>query len=803
MQMTAKDENYLSQSRQLNIQAELLNLLYSQANPGIICSLVVATGVVYVLYGTFPNKMLLGWYGAIVLTSLLRYTLIGVYFKCKPDIHQIPLWKNLFICSVTVAGLIWAAVSVLFLPCPSVFETFIICALAGVSGGCVPYFSASRLACACYVCPMLASLFMILFTQNDFTHRLLGAFTLMYMGLLIISSFRTHRAIYNAIKYKFDNDTLIIKLSNATMEMEVVNAELKHEISDRKSIEQLLREKEEQYRLVTDAIPVLISYIDCQLIFRFNNRAHELWFKKPLGDITSHPVKSIFNESTYAIFLEHVEKLNEKNQVNFETFLPFSSDEERYVSFTLIRHVKDEEMLGMFSLISDVTPRMNYLATHDTLTDLPNRTLFTARLSQSMKRANHHYYQIAILFLDLDNFKKINDSLGHLVGDQVLIKASERIRASLRDSDLLARLGGDEFTIILENITTDEVNKIARDICQSMQAPFRLMDRDIFVTTSAGICIYPEDGNDMQLLLKNADMALYRAKEKGRNQYVFYTDELNRKINKKITIESNLRIALDAHEFEIYYQPIVDIRTRAISSSEALLRWYQPENGYIHPGEFIPIAEESGLIVPLSEWILGSVCAQNKAWIDSLPINNAIRTSINISARHFKESNLPQRISLILKEAGIPGDALTLELTETLIMQDIDYSIRVIKSIKDLGLTISIDDFGTGYSSLNYLRKFPIDMLKIDRSFIVDISINPQDASIVSSIITMGHNLNMKVIAEGIETVDQYKLLMDRGCDAIQGFLVSPPLTASDLTQMLMNAGQLDAILNGITEELA
>jgi EAL domain-containing protein (putative c-di-GMP-specific phosphodiesterase class I) len=329
------------------------------------------------------------------------------------------------------------------------------------------------------------------------------------------------------------------------------------------------------------------------------------------------------------------------------------------------------------------------------------------------------------------------------------------------------------------------------------------MDRDIFVTTSVGVCIYPEDGTDMHLLLKNADMALYRAKEKGRNQYEFYTDELNRKINKKLTIESNLRTALENNEFEVYYQPIVDVSRKTISSSEALLRWCHPKNGYIHPGEFIPIAEESGLIVPLSEWIIGSVCAQNKSWINSLSVNNAIRTSINISARHFKESNLPQRISLILNEAGISGDALTLELTETLIMQDIDYSIRIIKAIKDLGLTISIDDFGTGYSSLNYLRKFPIDMLKIDRSFIIDISINPQDASIVSSIITMGHNLNMKVIAEGIETVDQYKLLMDRGCDAIQGFLVSPPLTASGLTEMLMNTEQVDAIFNMITEEPA
>lgn len=792
MQMTDKDDRSLlryHRVQQVNIQAELIHLLYSQASTGIISSLIVATGLIYILHGTYPAALLFSWFGLLVATSGYRYALIAMYFKIKPtNLSGVMAWRDHFICGATAAGIVWAGAGILFIPSQGMYETFIICALAGVSGGCIPYFSPSRLVCASYIVPMLAALAINLSIQNDVVHKLLGFFVVTYFALLMISSFRTNKAVYDAIKFKFVNDDLVRKLSAAQKDMQAVNL--------------LLRESEEQYRLVTDAIPVLISYIDNELIFRFNNKAHEIWFKKSRHEITGQSAKNIFNEATHSLFLENVEKLREKNTVNFETFLPFSNDEERYVSFTLIRHIKDGAMAGMFSLISDVTPRMNHLATHDTLTDLPNRTLFSARLSQSLKRASHHYYQVAILFLDLDNFKKINDSLGHLIGDQLLIKASERIMAELRDSDLLARLGGDEFTVILEDVTSDAVNAIVKKICQSFQLPFKLNEHEVFVTTSIGICIYPEDGTDMHMLLKNADMALYRAKEQGRNQYEFYTDELNQKVVKKLSIENNLRSALEHNELMVFYQPIADISRGIICSSEALVRWKHPVTGFINPGEFIPIAEESGLIVPLSEWILGSVCRQSMQWNTLSAIKNKIRTSVNISARHFKETNLPQRIKHIIDEAGISGESLTLELTETLIMQDIDYSIRIINAIKDLGLMISIDDFGTGYSSLNYLRKFPIDMLKIDRSFIVDIMINPQDVSIVSTIIAMGHNLNMKVIAEGIETIEQYKLLVDKGCDAIQGFLISPPVCADKLTGMLTDKAEIDLALNmeGLTE---
>ncbi len=788
-------KNYFS-SQDKNIQYELVNLLYSQAGAGILASFFVASFLTLALYHVMPNGLLFGWYGAVTLITLFRYSMVKIYLHVKPTAEQWFFWYKLFIFIATLGGIIWACSGTILMPEDGMHRTLIACVLAGVSACAVPYFSGSRLACAMYTAPMLLPFATWLFMQGSQSYYLLGIFTVCYFAVLIFSSFKTHKVIYNAIKLKFQNSSLIKDLTRAHHEMDHINRDLKNEIGDRKLAEKLLRESEEQYRLVTDALPVLISYIDLDFNFRFNNKAHEVWFGKPLTEITGQPIKNVLGNTAYSIFIEHYEKINNQKQIHYETVMQFRDDEERYVSVTLIPHVHDNKVTGLFSLISDMTPRINYLATHDALTDLPNRSLFTARFSQALKRANRHHYQVALLFLDLDHFKNINDTLGHDIGDHLLVKVVERIKSCLRGIDILARLGGDEFTIILEDITTENVIGIANKICQSFTQPFLLNDHNVFITTSMGISIYPEDGKDMQVLLKNADMAIYRAKECGRNTFEFYTDELNDKVVKKHTIETNLRTALEKQEFLLYYQPIVDIRENTVSGLESLIRWQQPEIGLIAPGEFIPIAEEVGLIVPIGEWIFRTACMQKISWHQKgyLPLH--VPTAINISARQFREKNLIDMISAILKETGLSGEYLSFELTETLIMQDIEYSNKMIKAFKDLGITISVDDFGTGYSSLNYLRKFPIDILKIDRSFISDITINSDDASIVAAIIAMAHSLKMKVIAEGVEKIEQYLALKERDCDGIQGFLISKPQPAADTINLLQNPNILEKLLS-------
>lgn len=780
MGILSRIKNELKHPHNTSAEAELVYLVYSQAATGIIASLFLATCVVFVLHPIVPKDLLIGWYIATFIISLLRYSLIKLYLYKKPPAGHHVFWRGLFVVMIAIAGSTWGFVSLFLMPDNSIYQIFIACIFAGISGSAVPFFAGSRSACIAYIIPILAPFAGWLFLQNTFTYQLVSVFTILYMFLLIFSSFKTHRAVYDAITLKFENDELVKNLSAAKKDMEVINQELQGEINERKLAEKKLRDSEEQYRLVTDALPVLISYIDMNLNYRFNNKAHEIWLGKPLSDITGKPIKDILGSTAYAIFTEHYEKISKEKQVTYETVMQFRDDEEHYVSVTLIPHMKNGSIRGVFSLISDMTPRINYLATHDALTDLPNRSLFNARFSQALKRAHRNKYQVALLFLDLDHFKDINDTLGHDVGDQLLIKVVERVKNNLREVDTLARLGGDEFTIILEDVTPEFVITISEKICQSFSQPFHLEGRDIFITTSMGISMYPSDGNDMQILLKNADMAIYRAKESGRNKFEFYTRELNEKIIKKSTIEANLRAALDKQEFLLYYQPIIDVKTNKICSLEALIRWQHPDLGLIPPAEFIPIAEEVGLIVPMGEWILRTACLQHLEWMKS-----GVRISINISARQFKENNLVELITKILKETGLDGEYITLELTETLIMQDIEHSARIINALKRLGVAISIDDFGTGYSSLNYLRKFPIDILKIDRSFITDVVHNKDDAAIVRAIIAMAHSLKLKVVAEGVEAVEQYKYLKENGCDEIQGYLISKPLPAAEIVKFL------------------
>ena len=798
----AVQESYLQQ----HIAAALVNLVYSQAKPAIAGSLIVASCLVYGLHQVVTANLLYGWFLLMLFVTVTRYALIKLYLNKKRTLENESLWRKIFIFMVACAGVSWSLVGTLLMPDSSIHQTFIASSLAGVAAGAIPFFSGSRTACFVFVLPVLCPFAIWSLFQSDQPHHVLGFLTLLYMTLLLISCFRTHKAIYSAIKLKFEHDELVKSLTATKIEMQAINQELQHEVNDRKKAEASLRESEEQYRLVTDALPVLISYLDMNLHYRFINKAHAAWFDRALDEIADQPIRNILDTSSYVTFEEHVEKLQPDTTVTYETVMQFHHEEERYVSVTLIPHMKDGEMQGFFSLINDMTPRINYLATHDALTDLPNRSLFNAKFTQAMNRCKSQRTRLALLFLDLDHFKNINDTLGHDVGDHLLIKVVERVKQSLRETDVLARLGGDEFTILLESVTRDGIMSVADKLHTVFSQPFKLKDREIFITTSIGISVYPDDGLDMQILFKNADMATYCAKENGRNTHQFYTADMNEEMLRKTSLENDLRTALENDELTVYYQPVMDIASNSITSLEALLRWKHPVGGFISPTEFIPIAEGSGLIMPIGEWVIKKACQQNVAWQKQKDFPVKLRTAINLSARQFKDANLVQLIISTLDAIGLSGQYITLELTESLIMHDIDYSIGVIKQLKDLGICISIDDFGTGYSSLNYLRRFPIDVLKIDKSFITDIrdgEKNTDDASaIVTAIIAMAHSLKMKVIAEGVETMQQYQFLKDRGCDEIQGYLLSRPVPPEEIATFLKNSFSVETYLQQVAKNL-
>jgi diguanylate cyclase (GGDEF)-like protein len=429
----------------------------------------------------------------------------------------------------------------------------------------------------------------------------------------------------------------------------------------------------------------------------------------------------------------------------------------------------------------DITERkraeeqVKHLAFHDPLTSLPNRLLFNDRLTLAVAQAHRHNQKMAVLFLDLDRFKVINDSLGHSVGDELLRQVAERIQEHVREGDTVARLGGDEFTLLVPGINVEEdAAKIARKICDAIHAPFWIDGRELFVTTSLGVSVYPSDGHDAETLVRNADSAMYRAKEQGRDNYQLYTPAMNAKAIERLSLESRLRQAVANDELELHFQPFIDLKTAEVLGAEALLRWRHPELGLIPPGEFIPIAELSGLIVPIGEWVLRTACAEARKWHQQG--FQGLTVSVNLSSRQFQQTDLVSQVTQALEETGLEADKLDLEITESNAMQNAEHSINTLWGLKKQGVRISMDDFGTGYSSLNYLKRFPIDRIKLDQSFVRDLPGDKDDAAIAMAVIAMGRSLELVVIAEGVETEEQLAFLKGHECDQLQGFLLSRPL---------------------------
>ncbi|MEQ1742169.1 MAG: EAL domain-containing protein [Candidatus Nitrotoga sp.] len=428
--------------------------------------------------------------------------------------------------------------------------------------------------------------------------------------------------------------------------------------------------------------------------------------------------------------------------------------------------------------------KLNYLAYHDVLTGLPGRTLFHDRLVQAVTNAHRHGDKLGVLFIDLDHFKNINDSLGHHAGDMLLKQVAALFTSCMREDDTVARLGGDEFVVILASMASeDEAWMVSQKILKLMTEPFTIEARELFITCSIGIALYPKDGEDAKALLQSADGALYLAKNKGRNNAQFCTAEMNTRALERLTLENELRQAINRREFLLHYQPRVDIVSSEITGMEALVRWQHPVQGLLYPTKFIPVAEESGLIVPLGEWVLRTACEQNKAW--QLAGLKPVSIAVNLSARQFKQQDLVELVSRILQETELDPSYLELELTESMVMQNVEAAIITLNQFKAIGVKLSIDDFGIGYSSLNYLKHFPIDFLKIDQSFVRDITTNLDDAIIAKIIISMAHDLGLRVIAEGVEAEEQKSFLCLHRCDEMQGYFFSMPVPAEEFEILL------------------
>jgi diguanylate cyclase (GGDEF)-like protein/PAS domain S-box-containing protein len=490
----------------------------------------------------------------------------------------------------------------------------------------------------------------------------------------------------------------------------------------------------------------------------------------------------------------------------------------KYLEATVANMLDNPAVEGIVINMRDVTERwhteelrgekiraeeqIRQLGLYDSLTDLPNRHLFKEQLSDAVARADRTGQALVMLSLNLDRFKRINDTLGREVGDLLLKEVASRLTKSLRQTDYvtrndshaashhIARQGGDEFTVLLGDLSqAQEATKVARRILEALSQPFNLNGNEIVMSASIGIAVYRLDGNDAESLLKNADAAMHYAKEQGKNNCQYYNDKMNTSAFQKMTLESNLHKALERDEFSLYYQPKIDVASGSTIGVEALIRWRHPDLGLVSPAEFIPMAEESGLIVPIGEWVLDSACAQLRAWQeDGL---TPVPVAVNLSAKQFHQQNIAAIVMRALQDHGVDPRLLELEITESTAMRNAEATGTTLRNLKALGVRIAIDDFGTGYSSLSYLKRFPIDSLKIDRSFVTELPGNQDDATIAQAIITMAHALRLKVIAEGVETEAQLEFLTANGCDEIQGYYFSRPLPAEQCTQLLRDKRKL------------
>jgi diguanylate cyclase (GGDEF)-like protein/PAS domain S-box-containing protein len=572
-----------------------------------------------------------------------------------------------------------------------------------------------------------------------------------------------------------------------------------NDITDRKRAEAALRQSEEQFKQLAHNIPQVFWITDIgQRETIYVSPAADTMVGRSLQEIYSSPralIRSVHPEDRRGVYEARKSAASGGYDQTYRVIRPDGTI--RWVHDRAFP-VSDEagRTYRIAGIAEDVTDRklaeerLLQLAHYDVLTSLPNRVLFYDRLRQVLAQAKRNQWIVSVLFVDLDRFKNINDTLGHAVGDQLLQQVSERLTHSVRSGDTVGRLGGDEFAIVLSNLSSaQDANLVAQKIMTSFAEPFKLGGSEIYVTASIGVTLYPDDSTDQDTLIRNADSAMYRAKEVGRNSFQFYTPEMNSRALEILGMESDLRRALDRGEFLLYYQPMASVADGRIVGIEALLRWRHPERGLVTPAEFMFVLEETGLIVPVGEWVLRRVCLQIKEW-ERAGIA-PVRVSVNLSARQFNQKDFGPGIGKLLDAQNVDPGLIELEITESSIMTNTEEASRTLEYLSELGVGLSIDDFGTGYSSLSYLKRFPLDRLKIDRSFVRDLTTDNDDATITRAVISMAHSLGLKVVAEGVETGAQLAFLAEHGCDEIQGYIFSRPLPAADCGAWLAEGRRL------------
>jgi diguanylate cyclase (GGDEF)-like protein/PAS domain S-box-containing protein len=739
------------------VHAELLRAVYAAAPAVLTANLVNGALVVLVFWSVVPTRLLIGWYALLCAAVGIRAWLWSRHRRERPPSEQADRWGRLAAIGSGASGTLWGAAGAMFLvPDSPIHEIVLAFVLGGMGAGATVSLAAHLPAFLAYLIPSVLPFALRLATVGDAEHLAMAGMVLMYVGALLLVGWRTHASWARTIALRFANADLVRVAA-----------------------------------IVDSSFDAIISMTLDRRITSWNAAADSM-YGYAADEVMGCSMEIVVPPDRLEEFRTIYERLRRGENVEPFDTERITKDGRRLQVALRLSPIKDSKgtVIGFSGIGRDITERSRveertrYLALHDSLTGLPNRTLFHDRLEHALAEGQRYDRRAGLLLLDLDQFKDINDMLGHTAGDQLLVEVARRLDACVRASDTVARLGGDEFALILTEMRgPEDAAVVAHKAMQVMAKPFRLDGQEMHATTSIGIAIGPGDGEDPGLLLCAADMALYRAKAEGRNGFRFYAAEMSAQVEARKTLECDLRRALERSELTLAFQPQFEFAAGRIVGAEALVRWRHPALGPVPPAEFIPLAEDSGLIVPLGAWVLHEACRQARCWRDAgLP---HLPMAVNLSLAQCRSGDLANSTRRVLQASGLEPCALELEVTESLFLSPRNGHLNDLYQLHTQGVRVSLDDFGTGYSSLGRLRQLPVDQIKIDRSFVAGLGHSRDAEAIVCAVIRLGRSLGLRVMAEGVETAAQCTFLQAEGCNAAQGFHIAPPLPPGDFAALL------------------
>ncbi len=779
-----------------HIFAEQVRLLYRFSPVGYLAELMVTFLLGAILWNDLGQRpKLFVWFMVAIMVMICRYGLYKMFIRANPKHEALVRWETRFIIGCLLMAGLWGVMGSVLLPKSGPTQLPMMMMLALLLTGAIAYLAPHR---SLFILAALVSLLpmgIMTLVFGDRSSSLLGAAIAVLTGVLVVVHSNVHKALLDSLTARFDNVLMAMRLEEEKARIEQANRALEQESVNRRKAERAELMALRRLKLHVERTPLAVIEWDMEFRVVTWNPAAEAIFGYKAEQMLGESGYMLVNgkQENEQLASMWMELMQSQHSTRVSLTNKTRRGEEIHTEWYNTPLVDDDnKVIGVASLVQDVTERLNtertihYMAHHDALTGLPNRRLMQDRLNQAILQARRQQHHVGLLFIDLDRFKLVNDTLGHETGDDVLRDVAKRLVMVVREGDTVSREGGDEFVIVLPNLEKPEFTQVvANKILAALALPIEVSGHELTVTASIGISHYPNDATDVQHLLKHADLAMYQAKDAGRNTARFFTSDLNFLLSKRLEVQSRLRRGIERNEFFLRYQPQVDVLSGRIVGLEALLRWNDPQHGEIYPKDFIAIAEELGLIVPLGEWVFRAACMQIKAWEqEGFP---DLTVSVNLSPRQFVSRKLLPSMKAALLETGVSASRLDLEITETLAMRNIEQSIDILTELRRMGATISIDDFGVGYSSLGQLKRLPAQTLKIDQSFISQIPEDANSCSITQAIIAMAKRLKLRVIAEGVEQVGQLEFLRVNGCDAFQGYLCAKPLTTPEITVLLKN----------------